>query len=50
MTSLAVAVGVLGGSLIGAKVMPYIKSKYLKVAFAIILIYTSIEMIKKGLL
>lgn len=46
----AVAVGVLGGSLIGSKVMPYIKSKYLKVAFALILIYTSIEMIKKGLL
>lgn len=45
----AVATGVLIGSLIGAKVMPYIKSKYLKVAFAIILIYTSIEMIKKGL-
>ncbi|WAM31994.1 sulfite exporter TauE/SafE family protein [Caldicellulosiruptor naganoensis] len=46
----AVAVGVLAGSLIGAKVMPYIKSKYLKVAFALVLIYTSIEMIKKGLL
>jgi uncharacterized membrane protein YfcA len=45
----AVAVGVLFGSLLGAKVMPYIKSKYLRVAFALVLIYTSIEMIKKGL-
>lgn len=45
----AVAVGVLVGSLLGAKLMPYIKSKYLRVAFALVLIYTSIEMIKKGL-
>ncbi|WAM33562.1 sulfite exporter TauE/SafE family protein [Caldicellulosiruptor morganii] len=45
----AVAAGVLVGSLTGAKVMPYIKSKYLKIAFAIVLIYTSFEMIKKGL-
>lgn len=45
----AVATGVLCGSLIGAKVMPYVKSKYLKIAFALVLIWTSIEMIKKGL-
>ncbi|BCS80424.1 sulfite exporter TauE/SafE family protein [Anaerocellum diazotrophicum] len=45
----AVAVGVLVGSAIGARLMPYIKSKYLRVAFALILIYTSIEMIRKGL-
>jgi len=45
----AVAVGVLVGSLLGAKLMPYIKSKYLRVAFALVLIYTSIEMIRKGL-
>ncbi|AEM74564.1 sulfite exporter TauE/SafE family protein [Caldicellulosiruptor acetigenus] len=45
----AVAVGVLVGSAIGARLMPYIKSKYLRTAFALILIYTSIEMIRKGL-
>ncbi|WPX08444.1 sulfite exporter TauE/SafE family protein [Anaerocellum danielii] len=45
----AVAVGVLVGSAIGARLMPYIKSKYLRIAFALILIYTSIEMIRKGL-
>lgn len=45
----AVAVGVLIGSTIGARVMPYIKSRYLKIAFALILIYTAVEMIRKGL-
>ena len=45
----AVAVGVLVGSAIGSRLMPYIKSKYLRIAFALILIYTSIEMIRKGL-
>ena len=45
----AVAVGVIVGSTIGARLMPYIKSKSLRVAFALILIYTSIEMIRKGL-
>jgi len=45
----AVAAGVLFGSLIGAKVMPHVKSKYLKIGFAIILVYTAIEMIKKGM-
>ena len=44
-----VAIGVLTGSMIGARIMPHLKSATLRKAFIPIIIYVSISMIIKGL-
>jgi len=43
-----VALGVLGGSTIGARIMPHLKNKTLRLMFIPVLIYVSVMMIRKG--
>lgn len=44
-----VALGVLGGSTIGARIMPHMKNKTLRLLFIPVLIYVSVMMIRKGI-
>lgn len=43
-----VTVGVLAGAMIGARLMPHVRRRYLKIAFTVVMLLISIEMLRKG--
>ena len=44
-----VTIGVLTGAMIGARLMPYVRRRYLKIAFTIVMVIIGIQMLRKGL-